>query len=340
FVPQNYSSQPIKAAFYMATHGHFAMVSIAASMQKPLYETLLLSLLDSRERVVEQLNTFKPHQLCGYSSSIADLAHLALQGRLDIQPESILVAGDKLTPAMERSIRQAWPARLHVTYGASESKYIAIKEAGDEDMQVLTDLNIVEVLDAEREPVGPGREGRVVLTNLHNYTLPIIRYEFDDYVVVGKEDCGSAITLCDIRGRVNDALPVLLRDGKHDTIHPIVLSEFHVPQLERIQFTSKGTRQVSIEYVAPVDLTAAIEGQFHRILDSKGAAQTTFDVHRVQDIPNDPNTGKLRLVKIDAAGEINVTTPSPSLDNVQEFNWPARPCVHKMFEEQARCKPD
>src|SRR5262249_52242140 len=130
-VPQNYPSERIKIAFYMATHGHFAMVSIAASMQKP-YETLLLSLLDSRESVVKQLNAFKPHRLYGYSSSITELAKLALEGRLNIQPASILVAGDKLTPAMESTIRRAWPATIHVTYGSSESKYIAVREAGDE----------------------------------------------------------------------------------------------------------------------------------------------------------------------------------------------------------------
>jgi len=329
----------VRAAFYAAAHGHFAMVSIATSMQKPRYDTLILSSLDSRENVVQQLNTFKPERLYGYASTITELATLALKGRLHIQPTWISVAGDKLTASMEATIRSAWPATITVTYGASESKYIAVKQAGDDEMAVLDELNVVEVLDANHRPVRSGQEGRVVLTNLYNYILPIIRYEFDDYAVLGEEDCGTAMTICDIKGRVNDALPVVLRGGKHDTIHPMVLTEFHVPQLERIQFTSKSARHVSIQYVAPVDMDAAVEGKFQRILDSKGAVETTFDVHRVQDIPNDSATGKLRLVKIDAPNEINFA-PSPPVNDVRELKRAARPGVHTMFEEQARHRPD
>ena len=50
-------------------------------------------------------------------------------------------------------------------------------------MRVLDDLNIVEVFDEQDQPVGPGKEGRVVITNLYNCTLPILRYELGDYVV-------------------------------------------------------------------------------------------------------------------------------------------------------------
>ena len=335
---KTYPSEPIRAAFYMAAHGHFAMVSVAASMQKPFYDTLILSLLDSRERVVEQLNTFKPQRLYGYASCIAELANLALEGQLHIQPTWILVAGDKLTPSMEEKIRHAWAATLYVTYGASESKYIAMKQAGQQDMSVLDELNIVEVLDTRRRPARSGSEGRVVLTNLYNYTLPIIRYEFDDYVVVGKEDNGITLGIRDIKGRVNDALPVVLTGGKHETIHPIILSEFHVPQLERVQFISRSPHHVCIQYVAPADIDAAVATQFQRILNAKGATQTTFDVHHVQTIPNDPATGKLRLVKRGGVDENN--SSAAEIYTVRALNRPERRSIHEVFEEQVRGRPD
>ena len=297
-MPRTYPSEPVKAAFYMAAHGHFAMVSIAASMRKPLYETLVLSLLDSREQTIERLNSFRPQRLYGYASSVAELANLALEGLLHIQPQWVLVAGDKLTASMETAIRTAWRAPIHVTYGASESKYIALKQNGDDDMKVLDELNIVEVLDTHHRPVSSGREGRVVLTNLFNYTLPIIRYEFDDYVVLGREHHGTALTIKDIKGRVNDALAVVVRGGKQDAIHPIVLSEFHVPRLERIQFISQSAGRICIQYVAPADIGGDVTRHFQRILDAKSAAETTFEVRRVREIPNDPDTGKLRLVKL------------------------------------------
>ena len=167
-------------------------------------------------------------------------------------------------------------------------------------MTVLDELNIVEVLDEHDCPVLSGQEGRVVLTNLHNYTLPVIRYEVGDYVLLGRtNDNSGAATIRDIKGRVNDALPVVLRDGTHDTIHPIILSEFHVPTLERIQFVSKQPGRVWVNYVAPSDLSPAVTKHFQQILDSKGATQTQFEVQRLQQIDNDPLTGKLNLVKVE-----------------------------------------
>jgi len=240
----------------------------------------------------QQLNAFQPHRLYGYSSSLSDLADLAIQGKLQIHPVRVFVAGDKLFESMERKIREAWHVPIHVTYGASESKYIAIKESGQDEMSVLDELNIVEVLDEHNRPVLSGQEGRVVLTNLQNYTLPVIRYEVGDYVLLGRtNDNSSAATIRDIRGRVNDALPVVLRDGTPDTIHPIILSEFHVPTLERIQFVSKQPERVWINYVAPSDLSPLVTKQFQQILDSKGATQTQFEVQRLQQIDNDRLTG-------------------------------------------------
>ena len=40
----------------------------------------------------------------------------------------------------------------------------------------MDDLNVLEVLDAENHQVLAGEDGRVVLTNLYNRTLPLLLY--------------------------------------------------------------------------------------------------------------------------------------------------------------------
>ena len=194
----------------------------------------------------------------------------------------------------------AWGSPVYNTYGASESKYIAVRKTGDSDMTVLVELNIVEALDAHNQPAASGQDGRVTLTNLINYTLPIIRFEPGDYVVAGQTDeDGHLTTIQDIKGRVNDALPVLLQDGSEDAIHPIVLSEFHVPGLDKIQFVSTRPDFLHVYYAAPSEMDVAIRKQFQEILDSKRATPTTFDVRRLEHIESDPKTGKFRLVRIE-----------------------------------------
>ncbi len=297
---ENPASGKTRAAFYLASHGHFGAVSGAVRMPKTIYDTLILSLLDSRDRVVKQLNTFQPHRLHGYSSSVSALAELALRGEIRIRPKSVFVGGDKLTPSMQESIREAWGVPVYDLYSAVECKFLAFKEVGENAMTVMDDLYVMEVLDERNRPVPSGGEGRVVITNLYNYTLPILRYELGDYVVLGTAQHDSLYTtISDIRGRVNDALPVVQHDGQHDTIHPILLALFHVPDLMRVQFISERPDHVRVDYMAEHDIDASVRREFQRILDMKEASRTTFDVCRVQHVANDTQTGKLRLVRIE-----------------------------------------
>ena len=300
-LPENYPAGRTKIAFYVAADGHFATVSMAKSMPKNVYDTLILSLLDSSEQTVKQLNEFQPHRLTGYSSSVAYLAELALDGRIEIHPQRVFVGGDKLTDNMEKKIRGAWGVPIYMLYAASESKYIAIKSPERDEMMVMDDLNIVEVLDENNQAVGDGQEGRVVLTNLYNYTLPLLRYELGDYVVKGTTARPEYpfTSLRDIRGRVNDALPVVLADGRCDSIHPIVLTTFYVPTIEKFQFVSASPEHVRIDYIAPDNIDSAVRREFLRMLSVKGAARTSVEVRQVPAIANDPKTGKLRLVKFE-----------------------------------------
>jgi len=298
--PENYPKGKTKVAFYIVGTGHFASATMVNSMPKNIYDTLILSLLSSSEQTVNQLNEFQPHRLSGYSSSVAQLAELALKGSLRIYPQRVIVYGDKLTQSMERTIREAWRAPIYILYAASESKYIAIKTPECDQMMVMDDLNIVEVLDEKDQAVNDGKEGRVVLTNLYNYTLPILRYELGDYVVKGTPLPDRPFsTLRDIRGRVNDALPVVLSSGVHDSIHPLVLTTLFVPTIDKFQFVSERPEHVRIDYVAPRNIDTAVREEFQKMLDAKGAMRTTVDVRNVPAIENDPKTGKLRLVKFE-----------------------------------------
>ena len=53
---------------------------------------------------------------------------------------------------------------------------------------------ILEILDEAGRPCGPGETGRVVLTDLHNFATPLIRYEIGDYAeAAGPCPCGRGL---------------------------------------------------------------------------------------------------------------------------------------------------
>jgi amino acid adenylation domain-containing protein len=300
--PENYPNKT-RVAWQIDSHGRRAAdVGVAVRMRKNLYENLILSLVEDTELLLDKLNVFQPHRLSGYSSCISMLADFALQGKLHIQPKTIIVSGDLLTDGMRRKIGKAWGAPIFEMYASSEALYIAVKDSTQDEMRVIEELNIIEVLEGNDRAARPGEQGRVVLTNLCNYVLPVLRYELGDYVELGRgrDDFPfTAASIRNIKGRVNDALPVVLKDGRQDSIHPLALP-LYVIGLEKIQFISRQPDQVQIHYVAQTDIDTAVRNQFQQLLDIKGATRTSFDVRRVPQIANDPQTGKFRLIRIES----------------------------------------
>ena len=295
--PVNDGHGKTRAAFYMATHGHFSAVSGAVRVPRSVYERCLLSLLEPDDVVVDRLNAFQPHQLHGYAGSIHRLAGLAVAGTLRIAPKRIFVGGEALTPAMERRIADAWAAPVYEAYAAAESKFIAYRQSGRAEMNVVDELNLLEVLDGTGRPVdGPGT-GRAVLTNLFNRTQPLIRYELGDVIGCGAGTADSPFkTIAIVAGKVLDALPISLRDGTAGEIDGLTLrSLFSVRGLSTIQFVSRPDR-VRIVYVGDGDLDDRLRREFQRMLDGRGAAVTAVEIERVAHIPADPKTGKHRQV--------------------------------------------
>jgi phenylacetate-CoA ligase len=57
---------------------------------------------------------------------------------------------------------------------------------------------LLEVIGEDGIAVGPGEEGDVLVTPLHNYAMPLIRYDLDDRAIVGAgEDCSITLPSLD-----------------------------------------------------------------------------------------------------------------------------------------------
>ena len=318
-----------RIAIYRGSHGNFNSTVSAARLPKSVYDVFHLSLLEPTQQVIERLNAFQPDRLEGHSSSVTLLAEHACKGTLRIRPEQILVSGDALTENMERIVKSAWDVPLFVLYTCSESFCLAVRYPGQgNEMTVLDDLNIVEVLGDNDRPVSPGDQGRIVITNLFNHTLPILRYELGDYAVrAGYRSDSPFSRIRHLIGRQSENLPVLLRDGTEDALNPLILHEFcetgpqneyRVSGLEYVQFISKRPDLVEIQYTSAASIDAAVRAEFQRLLDKAGAARTRFDVRRVANIAPNPQTGKRQLVRFENARPVLVRTPqaepSPSVE--------------------------
>jgi phenylacetate-CoA ligase len=82
---------------------------------------------------------------------------------------------------------------------------------------VNADWALLEVVDENNKPVPDGETGaKVLVTNLANYTQPIIRYEVGDRITMATEPCGcgSNMPLIDhVEGRDSDVFEIKTEKG-------------------------------------------------------------------------------------------------------------------------------
>lgn len=122
-----------------------------------------------------------------------------------IHTKTIVSSAETLSDEMREKIEALFGTKVYDFYGSREIGSLA-GECKEGLMHVLAFNNFVEVLNNHNQPVKEGEEGRVIVTNLHNYSMPFIRYEVGDMAVLGPEKYrGSPMpTLEKVAGRIDE----------------------------------------------------------------------------------------------------------------------------------------
>jgi phenylacetate-coenzyme A ligase PaaK-like adenylate-forming protein len=122
--------------------------------------------------------------------------------------KSVHTVGGVVEPRVREACRAAWGADVWDAFSASEVGHIAIECLEGGSYHVQSEHLLVEVLDDSGRPCAPGETGRVVITDLFNYAMPLLRYEIADYAEVGGTcPCGRKLpTLRRILGRQRNML--------------------------------------------------------------------------------------------------------------------------------------
>ena len=88
----------------------------------------------------------------------------------------VRTSGEALDPEVRGLCREAWGVPVIDMYSANEVGYIALQCPGTEHYHVMAEGLLVEVLDDAGRACRPGETGRVVVTTLHNFAMPLVRY--------------------------------------------------------------------------------------------------------------------------------------------------------------------
>ena len=139
--------------------------------------------------IVERLNEMRPSSIDTYPSTLRMLVDQARIGDLCIDPAEVATCGEWLSPSLRQDVMQQWGVDIYDYWGTTEGVY-AFSCGADASMHLPDDLVILEAVDERGNPVPAGQlADRVLVTNLYNKTLPLIRYEINDAMTVMAEPC-------------------------------------------------------------------------------------------------------------------------------------------------------
>lgn len=144
----------------------------------------------------------------GYFSARPAAAHAAALRALDekiaVSLDGIFTFNTGVRPDEREDFAKAFGARAIVPYSAKEGHFIAMQCPTGTHFHINEELVFVEIVDAQGRACAEGETGRVLVTLLFNYALPLIRYELGDLATFGPPcGCGRTLRVIDrIDGRV------------------------------------------------------------------------------------------------------------------------------------------
>jgi len=190
------------------------------------------------DRALRRIDRLRPDNLVIYPSAAEVLCTRARQtGWRPRRPlVSVLTGAETLFDHQREMIQEVFGCPVFETYGSREFMLMAAECPAHQGMHVSAENLMMEIL-ADGRPAEPGELGEVVVTDLHNFAQPFIRYRVGDtsaWLDQGPCACGRSLPrITKVEGKVVDM--IVTPDGRRLTGHffPHLLKDF--PAVERYQ---------------------------------------------------------------------------------------------------------
>lgn len=166
---------------------------------------------NEKYNVYKRLNLFRPEIIVGYTNPLYDFAVFLKTNNYELQfkPRSIISAAEALHPFQRQTIEEVFGCNVFNTYGSREFMLIASECEHHKGLHVNIENLYVEIIRDDGTIAGDGEKGHIVITDLHNYGMPFIRYKIGDLgIMSGRQcECGRGLPILEkVEGRSLDII--------------------------------------------------------------------------------------------------------------------------------------
>ncbi|MBI4395604.1 MAG: phenylacetate--CoA ligase family protein [Elusimicrobia bacterium] len=235
--------------------------------------------------------------LFGHAHSLYVFAgHIAARPVRGLRVRGIISTSMMLLPSERRTIERVFGCRVLNRYGCEEAGLIASECERGEGMHLNTEHLFIEFLREDGSPAAPGEEGDIVVTDLVNRAMPLIRYRVGDRGVLSARRCacGRGLPLMEkLSGRTADFL--VAGDGR--LVAGVSLVErtlTAIPGLEQLQIIQESPAEVRLNVVPDARYGPVSESRLLQEMRDVLGRDMRFSVRIVSRLERERN-GKRRF---------------------------------------------
>lgn len=209
----------------------------------------MLSIFSPIEKQCKELNEFQPDVIMAKPHLLGKLANQQKLGNLKINPEKIIFVGEMLMPHDKELIETYFGYKPSNSYSTCETGPVAFQSDDVEGLDIIEDEVWVELLDEFDNPIREYyKPGRIVITNLYNKIMPIIRYDIGDSAcyIPGKK-AGHFNRISYIQGRQTSSFIFENMDGTQVKISEFPFWSLFVPGIARYQVIQNSKRSIHLK---------------------------------------------------------------------------------------------
>lgn len=177
------------------------------------------------EEMIGVIKKKKVKCLIGYSAALGEISRHIQKYQVDTSDfcvKSVLPISESMPGEIRRQMERQFGCPVRAWYSNEENGIMGIQREEDEGYYIDTESYYYEILKMDSdEPAEPGELGRIVITDLYNDAIPLIRYDNGDLAVAERKEKNGRFKLYlkELYGRRGD----MIYDCEGRIVSPFVL---------------------------------------------------------------------------------------------------------------------
>lgn len=249
------------------------------------------------------LNKYKPKLIVGYPSALNYMADYIVSNKkkINYKPDAIISAGEMLYDVQRENIEKYFGSSVFNRYGCREVGHIATECCVHKGLHYDADRLIIEVVDNNGNICPPNTLGNILITDLNNYSFPLIRYKIGDIGSLSDStncECGCTLPkINEIEGRSFDVIKGVNGNSISGSFWTLTFRH-QVNGIDNFQVRQKAINEIELRIKVKDSFNNVQKNKIIELVKAKLGKQMLVEILIVDHFEYSP-TGKFKWIVSD-----------------------------------------